>query len=235
MNSSGYLNFNNISPGTYTLEVYHYPNTGLNLTEYWGGMTVNLQPGYNTATFIRHEPWIYNLQSSASNGSIVVTVTVNGTVTSPTPGEIELWVTSNPSLASPYNPSNVTYFTINPGLNTFNLTYPASQAGTYYVYAALLTYNGTQYIVTDQWNWTALTLSQNTTVTTPTTTSTSTSSTSTSTSVSTNSSSISSVTTPTTSTSTKPTPSAVPTLVVVVVVVVVVLVVALLMIKHRKP
>jgi len=27
MNSSGFLNFNNISPGTYTLEVYHYPNT----------------------------------------------------------------------------------------------------------------------------------------------------------------------------------------------------------------
>jgi len=86
MNSSGYLNFNNIPPGTYTLEVYHYPNAGLNLTEYWGGMTVNLQPGSNFVTFYRHEPWIYNLQASASNGSIVVTVTVNGTVTSSTQG-----------------------------------------------------------------------------------------------------------------------------------------------------
>jgi len=154
MNSSGYLNFYNIAPGTYTLEVYHYPNTGLNFTEYWGGMTVNLQSGSNFITFIRHEPWIYNLQVSASNGSIVVTVTVNGTVTSPTQGEIELWVTNNPSLASPYSPSKVFYFTINPGLNTFNLTYPASQAGTYYVYAAVLTYIST-YTVTDQWNWTA--------------------------------------------------------------------------------
>jgi hypothetical protein len=90
-----------------------------------------------------------------SNGEIVVTVTVNGTVTSPTQGEIELWVTNNPSLASPYSPSNVTYVTINPGLNTFNLTYPVSQAGTYYVYAALLTYNNT-YTVTDQWNWTLI-------------------------------------------------------------------------------
>jgi len=143
MNSSGFLNFNNISPGTYTLEVYHYPNTGLNLIEYWGGMTVNLQPGSNFVTFYRHEPWIYNLQASASNGSIVVTVTVNGTVTSPTQGEIELWVTNNPSLASPYSPSKVFYFTINPGLNTFNFTYPASQAGTYYVYAAVLTYINT--------------------------------------------------------------------------------------------
>jgi len=155
MNSSGYLNFYGVSPGTYTLEVYHYPNTGLNLIEYWGGMTVNLQPGSNFVTFYRHEPWIYNLQASASNGSIVVTVTVNGTVTSPTQGEIELWVTNNPSLASPYSPSKVINVTINPGLNTFNLTYPVSQAGTYYVYAALLTYNNT-YTVTDQWNWTLI-------------------------------------------------------------------------------
>jgi len=64
MNSSGYLNFRGVSPGTYTLEVYHYPNTGLNLTEYWGGMTVNLRSGSNFATFYRHEPWIYNLQVS---------------------------------------------------------------------------------------------------------------------------------------------------------------------------
>jgi hypothetical protein len=38
-------------------------------------------------------------------------------------------------------------------LNNYTFYYPASQAGTYHVYAALLTYNGTQYIVTDQWNW----------------------------------------------------------------------------------
>ncbi|MCG2865600.1 MAG: hypothetical protein L7H04_06995 [Vulcanisaeta sp.] len=157
MNSSGYLNFYNVPPGTYTLEVYHYPNTGLNLTEYWGGMTVNLQPGNNFVTFYRHEPWIYNLQALASNGEIVVTVTVNGTVTSPTQGEIELWVTNNPSLASPYSPSNVFNITISPGLNTFSFTYPVSQAGTYYVYAAVLTHIST-YTVTDQWNWTAVTV-----------------------------------------------------------------------------
>jgi len=155
MNSSGYLNFYGVSPGTYTLEVYHYPNTGLNLTEYWGSETINVKPGNNTATFTRDEPWIYNLQASVSNGEIVVTVTVNGTVTSPTPGEIELWVTNNPSLASPYSPSNVTYFTINPGLNEYTFYYPANQTGTYYVYAALLTYNNT-YTVTDQWNWTLI-------------------------------------------------------------------------------
>jgi hypothetical protein len=157
MNSSGYLYFYGVSPGTYTLEVYHYPNTGLNLTEYWGGMTVNLQPGSNFVTFYRHEPWIYNLQASASSGEIVVNVTVNGTVSSPTQGEIELWVTNNPSLASPRSPSEVFNVTINPGLNKFNLTCPVNQAGTYYVYTAVLTHIST-YTVTDQWNWTATTV-----------------------------------------------------------------------------
>jgi hypothetical protein len=50
-------------------------------------------------------------------------------------------------------------FTINPGLNTFNFTYPVSQAGTYYVYAAVLTHISI-YTVTDQWNWTATTIIQ---------------------------------------------------------------------------
>jgi hypothetical protein len=153
MNSSGYLNFNNINPGTYTLEVYHYPNTGLNLTEYWGGMTVSLKPGNNFVTFYRHKPWIYDLRVSSSNGEIAITVTVNGTVTSPTKGKIELWVTNNSSTASPNRPSKVFDVTISPDLNTFSLTYPVSQAGTYYVYAAVLTHIST-YTVTDQWNWT---------------------------------------------------------------------------------
>ncbi len=153
MNSSGYLNFNNINPGTYTLEVYHYPNTGLNLTEYWGGMTVSLKPGNNFVTFYRHKPWIYDLQVSSSNKEIVITVTVNGTVTSPTKGKIELWVTNNSPSASPNRPSKVFDVTITPGLNMFSFAYPVSQAGTYYVYAAVLTHIST-YTVTDQWNWT---------------------------------------------------------------------------------
>jgi len=66
---------------------------------------------------------------------------------------VHLWVTTNPSTANPNQPTATQPITINPGLNEYTFYYPASQAGTYYVYAALLTYNGTQYIVTDQWNW----------------------------------------------------------------------------------
>jgi hypothetical protein len=161
LNSSGYLNFNNITPGTYTLEVYHYPNTGLNFTEYWGSETINVQLGYNGYVFTRHEPWIYDLQPMAGSGQIAVNVTVDNPLGNAVQGEVELWVTSNPSTASPYAPSAVRYVTLNPGLNTFTISSPVSQAGTYYVYAAVSAMIS-QYLPTDQWNWTLM-ISQYTT------------------------------------------------------------------------
>jgi hypothetical protein len=161
LNSSGYLNFNNITPGTYTLEVYHYPNTGLNFTEYWGSETINVQLGYNGYAFTRHEPWIYDLQPMAGSGQIAVNVTVDNPLGNAVQGEVELWVTSNPSTASPYAPSAVRYVTLNPGLNTFTISSPVSQAGTYYVYAAVSAMIS-QYLPTDQWNWTLM-ISQYTT------------------------------------------------------------------------
>jgi len=154
MNSSSYLNFNCVPSGTYTLEVYHYPNTGLNLTEYWGSETINVQPGYNVVNFTRGEPWIYGLHPVRVNGQVVVNVTINNPLGTTLSAYVYLWVTTNPSTANPNQPTATTQpITINPGLNKYTFYYPASQAGTYHVYAALLTYNGTQYIVTDQWNW----------------------------------------------------------------------------------
>jgi len=153
MNSSGYLNFNGVPPGTYTLEVYHYPNTGLNLTEYWGSEAINVQPGYNTVTFTRGEPWIYGLHPVRVNGQAVINVTIDNPLGT-TLAYVYLWVTTNPSTAKPNQPTTTTQpITINPGLNKYTFYYPVSQAGTYHVYAAVLTYNGTQYIATDQWNW----------------------------------------------------------------------------------
>jgi len=154
MNSSGYFNFNCVPSGTYTLEVYHYPNTGLNLTEYWGSETINVQPGYNVVTFTRGEPWIYGLHLVRVNGQVVINVTINNPLGTTLGAYVYLWVTTNPSTVNPNQPTATTQpITINPGLNNYTFYYPASQAGTYHVYAALLTYNGTQYIVTSQWNW----------------------------------------------------------------------------------
>jgi hypothetical protein len=159
MNSSGYLNFNNISPGTYTLEVYHYPNTGLNLTEYWGSETINVQPGNNFVTFTRDEPWIYNLQAVENGNRITINVTVDDPLNAILHGELYIWVTTSPQTANPSEPTidtSLTSITIGPGLNKFTYYYATTQNGTYYIYVALLIYNRTQPITTDQWNWTIL-------------------------------------------------------------------------------
>ena len=153
MNSSGYLNFNGVPSGTYTLEVYHYPNTGLNLTEYWGSETINVQPGYNTATFTRGEPWIYGLHPVRVNGQAIIDVTINNPLKTTLGAYVYLWVTTNPSTVNPNQPTATTQpITLNPGLNNYTFYYLASQASTYHVYAALLTYNGSRYIVTGQWD-----------------------------------------------------------------------------------
>jgi len=156
MNSSGYLNFYGVSPGTYTLEVYHYPNTGFNLTEYWGSETIDVQPGYNTATFIRDEPWIYNLQAVENGTGITINVTVDDPLNAILHGELYIWVTTSPQTANPSEPTINASITIGPGLNNFTYYYATTQEGTYYIYAALLIYNWTQLITTDQWNWTAV-------------------------------------------------------------------------------
>jgi hypothetical protein len=159
MNSSGYLNFNNIAPGTYTLKVYHYPNTGFNYTEYWGSETINVQLGYNTANFTRDEPWIYNLQAVENGTRLTINVTVDDPLNAILHGELYIWVTTSPQTANPSEPTidtSVTSITIGPGLNKFTYYYATTQKGTYYVYAALLIYKGTQLVTTDQWNWTAV-------------------------------------------------------------------------------
>jgi len=160
MNSSGYLNFYGVPPGTYTLEVYHYPNTGFNYTEYWGSETINVQPGYNVVNFTRDEPWIYDLQPVYVNGQVVINVTIDNPLSTTLSAYVYLWVTTNPSTANPNQPTATQPITMHPGLNKYTFHYPASQTGTYYVYAAVLTYINT-YTVTDQWGWTATTLPQN--------------------------------------------------------------------------
>jgi hypothetical protein len=159
MNSSGYLNFNNLTPGTYTLEVYHYPNLGLNFTEYWGGMTMSLKPGNNFVTFYRHEPWIYDLQAVGNGARITINVTVNNPLNAILHGKLYIWVTTSPQTANPSEPTidtSATSITIRPGLNKFTYYNATTQNGPYYIYTALLIYNKTQLITTDQWNWTAL-------------------------------------------------------------------------------
>jgi len=120
---------------------------------------VNLQSGSNFVTFIRHEPWIYNLQAIENGNRITINVTVDDPLNATLHGELYIWVTTSPQTANPSEPTidtSLTSITIGPGLNKFTYYYATTQKGTYYIYAALLIYNGTQLITTDQWNWTAV-------------------------------------------------------------------------------
>jgi hypothetical protein len=157
MNSSGYLYFYGVSPGTYTLEVYHYPNTGLNLTEYWGGMTVNLQPGNNFATFYRHEPWIYAVNSiPLLNGSVIISVEVYNPLSDTVAGEIDIYENSS---SQPNNGALIRTMQviISPGPNNFSFIYTPN-TGEFYLYTVMKVnqagLNETSLIVTDQYNWT---------------------------------------------------------------------------------
>jgi hypothetical protein len=160
MNSESLLVFNGIPQGNYTLEVYHYPNTGLNLTELWGIENVSVLPGKTVyLSFTRHEPWIYNLQAIGNGSRITINVTVDDPLNAILHGELYIWVTTSPQSANPSEPTidtSITSITVGPGLNNFTYYYATTQSGTYYVYAALLIYKGTKLITTDQWNWTAV-------------------------------------------------------------------------------
>ena len=160
MNSESLLVFNGIPQGNYTLEVYHYPNTGLNFTEFWGIENVSVLPGKTVyLSFTRHEPWIYNLQAIGNGSRITINVTVDDPLNAILHGELYIWVTTSPQTANPSEPTidtSLTSITIGPGLNNFTYYYATTQNGTYYIYAALLIYNWTQLITTDQWNWTAV-------------------------------------------------------------------------------
>jgi hypothetical protein len=159
MNSESLLVFNGIPQGNYTLFVYHYPNIGLNFTEFWGIENVSVLPGETVyLNFTRYEPWIYNIQAIENGARITINVTVDDPLNAILHGELYIWVTTSPQTANPSEPTidtSLTSITIGPGLNKFTYYYATTQNGTYYIYAALLIYNGTQLITTDQWNWTA--------------------------------------------------------------------------------
>jgi hypothetical protein len=160
MNSESLLVFNGIPQGNYTLFVYHYPNIGLNFTEFWGIENVSVLPGKTVyLNFTRYEPWIYNIQAIENGAKITINVTVDDPLNAILHGELYIWVTTSPQTANPSEPTintSLTSITIGPGLNKFTYYYATTQNGTYYIYAALLIYNGTQLITTDQWNWTAV-------------------------------------------------------------------------------
>jgi hypothetical protein len=106
MNSESLLVFNGIPQGNYTLFVYHYPNIGLNFTEFWGIENVSVLPGKTVyLNFTRYEPWIYNIQAIENGARITINVTVDDPLNAILHGELYIWVTTSPQTANPSEPN----------------------------------------------------------------------------------------------------------------------------------
>ncbi|WP_188602803.1 PQQ-like beta-propeller repeat protein [Vulcanisaeta souniana] len=166
MNSNSQLIFSNVPPGTYVLYIYHYPNSGLNYTEYWGNLTVTVTAGQtSTYNFTRDMPWIENMYATqSSSGAYTINVVINNSQDTSLNGVVTVYVSSQESQSSAQVLTQSV--TLSPGTNTVTFTYTPSQPGTYYAYAVL---NVTtqqplgQPIATDQYSWTQIIQASSTT------------------------------------------------------------------------
>ncbi|BCU69990.1 YncE family protein [Stygiolobus caldivivus] len=155
MNSKSQLVFNNVPPGNYVVDIYHYPNIGLNETEYWGNVSVSVNYGQTIIlNFTRDTPWIYdvNLQP-LYNGSYKVNVVIDNPLDLTIDGRVLVDVYSQSGLEKSYL-IGITYFL--QGLNNFSLTIsPQSEPSYIYVvaYSWLYQYWG-EPVATDQYNYT---------------------------------------------------------------------------------
>ncbi|MEJ2774701.1 hypothetical protein WIW90_00465 [Sulfolobaceae archaeon RB850M] len=158
MNSESLLVFNGIPQGNYTLFVYHYPNIGLNFTEFWGIENVSVLPGKTVyLNFTRYEPWIYDVNSiPLLNGSVNIGVEVYNPLSDTVVGEIDIYENAS---SQPNNGALIItrQEIISPGLNKFSFIYTPN-TGEFYLYTVLKVNLTVSYVtsfhVTDQYNWT---------------------------------------------------------------------------------
>lgn len=157
MNASSQLVFTGVPPGAYQLYVYHYPNSELNATEYWGSMQVTASAGAtSTYAFRRGTPWIYAITSSyLGNGSYSITVEVDNVMGSPVQGAVSIMISPYMEFSSATNVTRqVTY---DPGVNSYSFTFTPSAGGAYSAYAVAYSYVSNPRgapVATDQYNWT---------------------------------------------------------------------------------
>jgi len=119
INSYSQLVFTNVTPGQYVVDVYHIPSSGVNTTEYWGNITVNVTSLPYTVNFIRNAPVIYSLNYTLANGMY----NISAVIYNPRNYSIEATVYF-------YTPSSLIPASIErylaPGYNYFSLGIPSS-------------------------------------------------------------------------------------------------------------
>ena len=159
LNTNSQLVFDHVNPGTYMLYVYHYPNLGLNYTEYWGNLTVTVAAGQtSTYNFTRDMPWIKSVQATyLGNNKYVITVTVINPQKTLIAGRVFLYISPNKDITNAAEfVNNIIY---KPGTNEFTFTYTPPTSNTYYAYVMIDAYVSQYWgkpIPTDQYSWTEI-------------------------------------------------------------------------------
>ncbi len=165
MNNNFQLVFSNVTPGMYELYVYYYPNSSnsLNLTEYWGDLTVNATPGKpNYYDFTRGTPSIISVQiKPVSNGKVYLMIIINNPLPYLINGSLVIYISSNPQQQS-ITEEIKKEIKIQPGLNNCSIEImPSSRPTFVYVVLRANMQNYQNIDVTGQWNWTQVNVNTN--------------------------------------------------------------------------
>jgi hypothetical protein len=153
--------FTHLEAGEYYVSVYHYPDTSLNITEYWGTANVDVVGGVTTYyDFMRSTPYI----SGVSAGSRLVppgtSVVLNLNITNPESLSLQtvvgVWVYSRVSNSLEPNVTSGENNISAGSSSTFSFSATPPLAGVYYLYAVVYSNIGGQEVATDQYNWTEI-------------------------------------------------------------------------------
>ena len=158
INSTSQVMWSNLQTGTYYIEVYHTPTSGINETEFWGANSVTISAGSTTSyTFTRHAPWVYSVQYSSSSIALGQNVTITVSVKNQESYSLAIYaqLVFSASKQEPYAFNQSSQNISVPGNSTYTFTYTfaPNSTGTYYVDATAFGMYNNKFTVTDQWTW----------------------------------------------------------------------------------
>jgi len=160
IDSGSKASFTNVGGGSYYIDVWHKPGSGLDLTEFWGQKTSISASGGSTTSisFTRNMPYVSDFKCTTTNPSlnqpliILVKVTNPGSSTQYVKVSVHL---KDPSGTEVIIPDTSSVSVSNGGSNSFEISYTPTKNGQYQGYAICSIVGGGSQ-TTDQWNWTPL-------------------------------------------------------------------------------
>lgn len=155
--SASQVTFTGLSAGTYPIEVYHQPTTGLQQKEFWGNDKVSVS-GSASYTFVRHAPILSTV--TFSSPSITLGQSINVSVTVKNLESVSI----STSVCLYLNPTQSASGAVCLGFQTiaagsisppWTYTYTPTAAGTYYRAVYAVSMYGSNSPATDQTPWSA--------------------------------------------------------------------------------